>query len=86
MHIVSNVEAQVREDEGPVSVLKATLRDGALDGEYSSRRGKPLPIHAVRAVPGRPMPVPPAIIARQQPIEQRDQGTGINENGSGHSR
>jgi thiol-disulfide isomerase/thioredoxin len=30
------------------AVLKATLRDGALDGEYTSR-GKPLPIHAIRA-------------------------------------
>jgi thiol-disulfide isomerase/thioredoxin len=31
------------------SVLKATLKNGGLDGEYSTR-GKPLPIHAVRAV------------------------------------
>jgi thiol-disulfide isomerase/thioredoxin len=31
------------------SVLKAALRDGALDGEYSTR-GKPLAIHAVRAL------------------------------------
>ena len=30
------------------AVLKATLKDGALDGEYTSR-GKGLPIHAVRA-------------------------------------
>lgn len=35
------------------SVLKATLKDGALDGEYIAR-GKPLPIHAVRAVPEGP--------------------------------
>ena len=35
------------------SVLKATLKDGALDGEYTAR-GKPLPIHAVRAVPESP--------------------------------
>jgi hypothetical protein len=33
------------------SVLKATVKDDVLDGEYSSTRGKPLPIHAVRAVP-----------------------------------
>jgi thiol-disulfide isomerase/thioredoxin len=39
------------------SVLTATLKDGALDGEYSSRRGKPLPIHAVRAVPETPSKV-----------------------------
>lgn len=37
--------------ESYVSVLKATLKSGVLDGEYSSRRGTPLPIHAVRAVP-----------------------------------
>ncbi len=37
-----------------VSVLKATVKNGSLDGEYSSRRGKPLPIHAVRAVPQPP--------------------------------
>ena len=30
------------------SVLKATVKDGVLDGEYSTR-GKPLPVHAVRA-------------------------------------
>jgi hypothetical protein len=30
------------------AVLKATLKDGALEGEYTSR-GKPLAIHAVRA-------------------------------------
>jgi len=34
-----------------VSVLKATVTNGVLDGEYSSRRGTALPIHAVRAVP-----------------------------------
>jgi thiol-disulfide isomerase/thioredoxin len=39
------------------SVLTATLKDGALDGEYTSRRGKPLPIHAVRAVPETPSKV-----------------------------
>jgi thiol-disulfide isomerase/thioredoxin len=38
------------------SVLKATLKDGVLDGEYSTR-GKPLPIHAVRAVPQPPSKV-----------------------------
>jgi anthranilate synthase component 1 len=32
MHIVSNVEAQVREDEGPVSVLKATFPAGTVSG------------------------------------------------------
>jgi thiol-disulfide isomerase/thioredoxin len=32
------------------SVLKVTVKDGVLDGEYSTR-GKPLPIHAVRATP-----------------------------------
>jgi thiol-disulfide isomerase/thioredoxin len=32
-----------------LSVLKATLKDGVLDGQYSGRRGDPLPIHAVRA-------------------------------------
>jgi thiol-disulfide isomerase/thioredoxin len=31
------------------SVLKATVKDGVLDGEYSTR-GTPIPIHAVRAV------------------------------------
>jgi thiol-disulfide isomerase/thioredoxin len=38
------------------SVLKAALKDGALDGEYSTR-GKPLPIHAVRAVSQPPSKV-----------------------------
>jgi thiol-disulfide isomerase/thioredoxin len=38
------------------SVLKATLKDGVLDGEYSTR-GKPLPIHAVRAAPRTPSKV-----------------------------
>jgi thiol-disulfide isomerase/thioredoxin len=38
------------------SELKATLKDGALNGEYSTR-GKPLPIHAVRAVPEAPFKV-----------------------------
>jgi anthranilate synthase component 1 len=32
MHIVSNVEAQLREDEGPVSVLKATFPAGTVSG------------------------------------------------------
>jgi thiol-disulfide isomerase/thioredoxin len=32
-----------------LSVLKATVKNGALDGQYISRRGDPLPIHAVRA-------------------------------------
>jgi thiol-disulfide isomerase/thioredoxin len=32
-----------------LSVLKATVKNGKLDGEYISRRGDPLPIHAVRA-------------------------------------
>ena len=40
-----------------VSVLKATVKNGVLDGEYTSRRGTPLPIHAVRAVPQRPSKV-----------------------------
>jgi thiol-disulfide isomerase/thioredoxin len=35
------------------SVLKATLKDGSLDGEYITR-GKPLLVHAVRAVPEPP--------------------------------
>jgi len=38
------------------SVLKATLKNGELEGEYSTR-GKPLPIHAVRAVPQPPSKV-----------------------------
>ena len=38
------------------SVLKAAVKDGVLDGEYSTR-GKPLPIHAVRAVPQPPSKV-----------------------------
>jgi hypothetical protein len=36
------------------AVLNATLKEGALDGEYSSRRGKPLPIHATRAATETP--------------------------------
>jgi anthranilate synthase component 1 len=32
MHIVSNVEAQLRDDEGPVSVLKATFPAGTVSG------------------------------------------------------
>ena len=32
-----------------LSVLKATVKNARLDGEYVSRRGDPLPIHAVRA-------------------------------------
>jgi len=30
---------------------RRTVKNGVLDGEYSSRRGTPLPIHAVRALP-----------------------------------
>jgi thiol-disulfide isomerase/thioredoxin len=37
-----------------VSVLTATVKNGTLDGEYASRRGKPLPIHAIRAIPQPP--------------------------------
>jgi thiol-disulfide isomerase/thioredoxin len=40
-----------------VSVLKATAKNGVLDGEYTSRRGSPLPIHAVRAVAEPPSKV-----------------------------
>jgi len=39
------------------AVLKATVKDGALDGEYSARRGKPLPIHATRAAAETPSKV-----------------------------
>jgi anthranilate synthase component 1 len=32
MHIVSNVEAELKDDEGPVSVLKATFPAGTVSG------------------------------------------------------
>jgi thiol-disulfide isomerase/thioredoxin len=41
--------------ESYVSVLRATLKNGVLDGEYRSRRGEALPFHAVRAT-ARPAP------------------------------
>jgi thiol-disulfide isomerase/thioredoxin len=37
--------------DGYLSVLKATVTNGALVGEYRPQRGDPLPIHAVRSVP-----------------------------------
>ena len=37
--------------DGYLSVLKATVTNGVLVGEYSPRRGDALPIHAVRWVP-----------------------------------